>query len=137
MTHQSECVKPTNCPTFDSLADTIIVGIPEGQDGNVTKHPNSAPDENIAEAKVCPRNNPNSFAETEAELVTHTCVTAQTRMKKALPDFYNLYAEKTATKYSDPDFLPDQDSIFWAVMNEGILSWADMDEGILRGIDWE
>ena len=107
VTHQSECVKPTNCPTFDSLADTIIVGIPEGQDGNVTKHPNSAPHENIEEDIVRPTNNPHIFAETDAELVTHTCTTDQELMKLAIPDFYTLYAATNSTKYSDPKFLPD------------------------------
>ena len=130
MTHQSECVKPTNCPTFDSLADTIIVGIPEGQDGNVTKHPNSAPHENIEEAIVRPTNNPHIFAETtphenieeaivrptnnphifaetDAELVKHTCTTNQELMKLDIPDFYTLYAATNSTKYSDPKFLPD------------------------------
>lgn len=52
----------------------------------------------------------------------HTCSTSQDRNKAELPDFWSLY--NGSSMYSDPDFMPDNDSLYWADLGEDMSSKA-------------
>ena len=47
----------------------------------------------------------------------HTCHSSQDRNKAPLDDFFSIY--NGSSMYTDADFAPDNDAIFWADMGEG------------------
>lgn len=56
------------------------------------------------------------LAETDSELVPHNCIFSQNRSKTPSDPFYSVY--NGTTMYTDKDFMPDQDSLFWGDMGE-------------------
>lgn len=73
------------------------------------------------------KKSPLNLAQIDAELVSHTCHTAQDRNKAALDDFYSIY--NGSSMYSDDDFKPDSDSLYWGDFSEG-NSWASKESQI-------
>ena len=52
----------------------------------------------------------------------HTCLTSQERNKADLDDFYAIY--RGSATYSDSDFKPDSDALYWADMGEDTSKMA-------------
>lgn len=59
----------------------------------------------------------NILAQTDAMNSGNSCTTSQDRNKAALDDFFAIY--KGSAKYTDSDFGPNNNALYWGDMGQG------------------